>query len=77
MIVGAAASSRNEPVTGASGGLPAKSLMVAVIVCIPGVSGALAGTAPCASLAPLVRYPVTSCAPIITDSVERSTPWSS
>jgi len=45
-----------------------------VIVCAPGVSGALAGMAPLASLAPFVRYDVTFCESIVTASVERSMP---
>ena len=76
-IVGAVTSRWKVPVAGASAGLPARSLIVAVIVCVPAVNGALAGIAPLASFAPFVRYAVTSCASIFTDSVERSTPWSS
>ena len=55
--------------------LPAKSLIVAVTVCDPAARGALDGIDPLASLAPLLRYAVTSCESIFTDSVARSTPW--
>ena len=55
MLTSGTATSRWKLLVAGAAELPARSLIVAVIVCVPTVSGALAGIAPLASLAPLLR----------------------